>query len=49
MVDVASQRPMPQAIYFWLVQEYRVSLFAQHLGTVVPVSRKRLEKIRNPR
>ncbi|MCP3903240.1 MAG: ATP-dependent RNA helicase HrpA [Planctomycetes bacterium] len=28
----------------WLVEEYRVSLFAQDLGTAVPVSPKRLEK-----
>ena len=28
----------------WLLQEYRISLFAQQLGTSVPVSRKRLEK-----
>jgi len=32
--------------YHWLLQEYRVSLFAQHLGTVVPVSRMRLERLR---
>lgn len=30
--------------YRWLLEEYRVSLFAQHLKTVVPVSAKRLEK-----
>ncbi|MHC5113622.1 MAG: ATP-dependent RNA helicase HrpA [Planctomycetota bacterium] len=28
----------------WLIEEYRVSLFAQDLGTAVPVSPKRLEK-----
>lgn len=28
----------------WMVEEYRVSLFAQSLGTKVPVSGKRLEK-----
>jgi ATP-dependent helicase HrpA len=28
----------------WLLEEYRVSLFAQQLGTKVPVSGKRLEK-----
>jgi ATP-dependent helicase HrpA len=27
----------------WLLEEYRVSLFAQQLGTAVPVSRKRLD------
>ena len=29
--------------YRWLLEEYRVSLFAQELGTAEPVSRKRLE------
>ena len=28
----------------WLLQEYRVSVFAQNLGTIVPISEKRLEK-----
>lgn len=30
--------------YRWMIEEYRVSLFAQQLGTAVPVSAKRLEK-----
>lgn len=30
--------------YFWLLEEYKVSLFAQELRTAVPVSRKRLER-----
>jgi ATP-dependent helicase HrpA len=30
--------------FFWLLQEYRVSVFAQELGTDVPVSKKKLEK-----
>jgi len=29
--------------YFWLIEEYKVSLFAQELKTAIPVSRKRLE------
>jgi ATP-dependent helicase HrpA len=29
--------------YRWLLEELRVSLFAQQLGTVRPVSSKRLE------
>ncbi len=29
---------------FWLVQELRVSLFAQHLGTAVPVSVQRIRR-----
>ena len=28
----------------WLLEEYRISLFAQSLGTKIPVSEKRLEK-----
>jgi ATP-dependent helicase HrpA len=30
--------------FFWLIEEYKVSLFAQELKTAVPVSKKRLEK-----
>ncbi|MDY6792709.1 MAG: ATP-dependent RNA helicase HrpA [Thermodesulfobacteriota bacterium] len=30
--------------YFWLIEEYKVSLFAQELKTAIPVSQKRLEK-----
>jgi ATP-dependent helicase HrpA len=29
--------------YRWMIEEYRVSLFAQHLGTSVKISAKRLE------
>ncbi|MNQ82440.1 ATP-dependent RNA helicase HrpA [compost metagenome] len=31
-------------LYRWLIEEYRVSLFAQQLGTRVPISDKRLSK-----
>jgi len=31
----------------WLIEEYRVSLWAQHLGTAVPVSDTRLRKLMN--
>ncbi len=31
--------------YRWMLEEYRISLFAQQLGTVVPVSRKRLDRL----
>ena len=31
-------------LYRWMLEEYRVSLFAQQLGTKVPVSDKRLGK-----
>ena len=29
---------------FWLIEEYKVSIFAQELKTAVPVSAKQLEK-----
>jgi ATP-dependent helicase HrpA len=29
--------------YFWQIEEYKVSLFAQELGTAMPVSKKRLD------
>ncbi len=32
------------ALYRWMLEEYRVSLFAQRLGTAVPVSGPRLDK-----
>ncbi len=32
------------SLYRWLLEEYRVSLFAQQLGTKLPVSDKRLSK-----
>ena len=31
-------------LYRWMLEEYRVSLFAQQLGTLMPVSDKRLNK-----
>jgi ATP-dependent helicase HrpA len=39
--------PWPNAMveYRWLIEELRVSLFAQALGTVRPVSTKRLEQL----
>ena len=38
--------PWPEAVvdYRWLIEELRVSLFAQQLGTARPVSAKRLEQ-----
>jgi ATP-dependent helicase HrpA len=38
--------PAPEVLqeYRWMLEEYRVSLFAQPVGTSVPVSAKRLEK-----
>jgi len=37
--------PADLADYRWLIEELRVSLFAQELKTPFPVSIKRLEKI----
>ncbi len=39
----ASDRDEVQ-IFRWMIEEYRVSLFAQSLGTVVPVSEKRMAR-----
>jgi ATP-dependent helicase HrpA len=38
--------PWPEAMvkYRWMLEEFRVSLFAQSLGTALPVSAKRLEE-----
>lgn len=43
---LAEQQMVSPALteFRWLLEEYRVSLFAQTLGTRVPVSAKRLEK-----
>ena len=30
--------------YYWMLEEFNVSLFAQELGTAIPVSEKRLLK-----
>jgi ATP-dependent helicase HrpA len=30
--------------FFWMIEEYKVCIFAQELKTAVPVSKKRLEK-----
>ncbi|MFR0675434.1 ATP-dependent RNA helicase HrpA [Enterobacterales bacterium AW_CKDN230030176-1A_HGKHYDSX7] len=38
------KRDAQLALYRWWLEEYRVSLFAQQLGTKVPVSDKRLSK-----
>ena len=30
--------------YFWMIEEYKVSVFAQELKTAIPISTKRLEQ-----
>lgn len=42
--DVAAHDPESLDALRWQIEEFRVSLFAQKLGTKVPVSEKRLEK-----
>ena len=38
------RQPEPLLTYRFLLEEYRVSLFAQQLGTRMPVSAKRLRQ-----
>ncbi|HEY9199813.1 MAG TPA: ATP-dependent RNA helicase HrpA [Gammaproteobacteria bacterium] len=47
-MDAARKRgelPEPLQHYRWLIEEFRVSLFAQELGTAEKVSAKRLEEV----
>jgi len=41
---VSEEKKQALEEYFWLIEEYKVSLFAQELKTVVPVSEKKLDK-----
>jgi ATP-dependent helicase HrpA len=41
---IAARHPGALADYRWMVEEFRVSLFAQELGTSGPVSAKRLDE-----
>ena len=43
--SLSRQLAMELQAYEWAVEEYRVSLFAQQLGTKMPISSKRLEKM----
>ena len=45
-LSTTSSSEKRQAIedFFWLIEEYKVSLFAQELRTAVPVSEKRLRE-----
>jgi len=42
--ELTGKRDRNLETYRWMIEEYRVSLFAQSLGTNIPVSSKRLEK-----
>ena len=46
-LDPAASAAKRKAVedFFWLLEEFKVSLFAQELGTAVPVSAKRLERL----
>jgi len=42
--SVSDEKRQAVESFFWQIEEYKVSLFAQELGTAVPVSKKRLDK-----
>ena len=44
LIDSGAYHDRRTQKYRWMIEEYRVSLFAQPLGTSMPVSAKRLEK-----
>jgi ATP-dependent helicase HrpA len=41
---VSDEKRKAVEAFYWLIEEYKVSLFAQELKTPIPVSRKRLDK-----
>ena len=41
---VSEEKKLAIDEYFWLIEEYKVSIFAQELKTAFPVSEKRLDK-----
>jgi len=43
--SLSRQLSVDLEFYEWAIEEYRVSLFAQQLGTKMPISSQRLEKI----
>lgn len=42
--DASEEKKNATEEYFWLIEEYKVSLFAQELKTPFPVSKKRLDE-----
>jgi ATP-dependent helicase HrpA len=42
--DSSTEKRAATEEFFWLIEEFKVSLFAQELKTAVPVSRKRLQE-----
>jgi ATP-dependent helicase HrpA len=45
-VHASAEKREALADFGWMVEEYKVSLFAQELKTAIPVSRKRIEALR---
>lgn len=42
--DASEEKRKALEAFFWLIEEYKVSVFAQELKTAIPVSQKRLEE-----
>ena len=42
--SVSDEKRQAIEAYFWMVEEYKVSVFAQELKTAIPISAKRLDK-----
>ncbi len=43
--ETSAEKRQAVEAFFWLVEEFKVSVFAQELKTAVPVSRKRLDRM----
>ncbi len=43
-IDASMEKRIAVEEFFWLIEEFKVSLFAQELKTVIPVSEKRLSQ-----
>lgn len=43
-ININTQQKIALQDYRWMLEEFRVSLFAQELGTAIPISEKRLKK-----
>ena len=48
-IPLAPDAPAHLVEVRWLLEEYRVSVFAQRLGTAQPVSPQRIQKLLSPR
>jgi ATP-dependent helicase HrpA len=43
--EASREREEAIETFGWMIEEYKISLFAQELKTLFPVSEKRLEKV----